>query len=391
MKKVIIPTILIISAVLILSACSSSSSKTAATATPVVNSFTAGSIIAEGHIQPVKVLDQPFTAPGQIAAVLVKNGDTVTAGQALVQLGDAYTQSTVAQAEAAAAQAQIALDNYKTNADLNLAQAQSTLANAQKAVDDAKNKVTSMSWVRGSNDQIDAADSQKVLAKDALNKAQDFFNLFKNQNTEGANYAMAYSQLAAAQQRYNSAVANLDYLSGHYNSNEAAISAGNLATAQAQLKLAQTAYDKLTNNNGLDPDQLSLLQDQADAAKAAAQAAQNGQSLSASMSGTVVDVAVEPGQSVTAGQVALALADTSKWIVVTDNLTEADVVNVKVGQKVTVRLDALPGKSFSGVVTSIDHRFQVQRGDITYTVTAQLSQTDPAMLWGMTASVEFLP
>jgi multidrug resistance efflux pump len=64
---------------------------------------------------------------------------------------------------------------------------------------------------------------------------------------------------------------------------------------------------------------------------------------------------------------------------------------VKVGQKVSVSLDALPGQALSGEVTDIKRLYEEKRGDITYTVSAVLNQTDPQMRWGMTAAVQFIP
>ena len=85
----------------------------------------------------------------------------------------------------------------------------------------------------------------------------------------------------------------------------------------------------------------------------------------------------------------LAIADFSDWIVETDNLTELDVVEIEVGENVTVTLDALSDVTLSGEVTNINARFEEKRGDITYTVTILLSETDPRMRWGMTAAVRF--
>ena len=57
-----------------------------------------------------------------------------------------------------------------------------------------------------------------------------------------------------------------------------------------------------------------------------------------------------------AGQALLSLADFSGWLVKTDNLTEVEVVNVKVGQSVQVIFDALPETELSGEVTKIESR-----------------------------------
>ena len=90
-----------------------------------------------------------------------------------------------------------------------------------------------------------------------------------------------------------------------------------------------------------------------------------------------------------AGSPVLTLADLSNWVVKTDNLTEGDVTQVSIGQEVEVVLDVLPDAPLTGKVTRINSRFEEKRGDITYTVTVQLTKTDPRMRWGMTAAVKF--
>lgn len=162
--------------------------------------------------------------------------------------------------------------------------------------------------------------------------------------------------------------------------------------AAANLKIAEADHEKLVANGGLDPDQLATLQARFNAAEAAvksAQAAVDALTLKATIPGTVVDVNLIKGQQVSAGELVMAVADYAKWIVETDSLTETEVVNVTEGQEVDVILDALPETTLKGVVTHINERFEEKRGDITYTVTVELSETDPLMRWGMTAAVYF--
>jgi len=45
----------------------------------------------------------------------------------------------------------------------------------------------------------------------------------------------------------------------------------------------------------------------------------------------------------------------------------------------------------TGEVSSINARYEEKRGDITYTVTITINESDPAMRWGMTAAVYFKP
>jgi multidrug resistance efflux pump len=83
------------------------------------------------------------------------------------------------------------------------------------------------------------------------------------------------------------------------------------------------------------------------------------------------------------------VADLSKMYVETDDLTEIEVVDVEVGQKVTVVADALPEVEMTGTVESINQVFEEKRGDITYTVRIILDDPDPRLRWGMTVVVTF--
>ena len=130
-------------------------------------------------------------------------------------------------------------------------------------------------------------------------------------------------------------------------------------------------------NNGVDPDKLKAAKDRlanAEAALASAQAGlataqaavaaaqanlaaaqlkQDSVELKAPFAGTVAVQNLTVGQSISAGQPAATLADLTQWEVQTDDLTELEVVNIKVGQSVTVKLDALPDVTLTGVVKSI--------------------------------------
>jgi multidrug resistance efflux pump len=85
----------------------------------------------------------------------------------------------------------------------------------------------------------------------------------------------------------------------------------------------------------------------------------------------------------------VTIADFSHWVVNTTDLTEIDVVQLAEGQPVTVTLDALPGVELKGTVQSIGQTYSENQGDVVYKVTTLLTDTDPAMRWGMTAAVVF--
>ena len=59
------------------------------------------------------------------------------------------------------------------------------------------------------------------------------------------------------------------------------------------------------------------------------------------------------------------------------------------GQDVKISPDALPELELHGTVTSISKLFLEKRGDVTYTVTVDLTDTNPRLRWGMTMVVTF--
>jgi multidrug resistance efflux pump len=167
-----------------------------------------------------------------------------------------------------------------------------------------------------------------------------------------------------------------------------------VAAAEALLKQTQDTLARLEDGSGVDPDQRAAAQARllsAQAALTSANAAFDALDLKATIAGVVVDLDLQVGQRVTAGLPVITLADLSRWVVKTDNLTEEEVVQVQAGQAVEVVLDALPEITLSGIVSHINTRYEEKRGDITYTVTITLDQNAPGQRWGMTASLKFAP
>jgi HlyD family secretion protein/macrolide-specific efflux system membrane fusion protein len=115
----------------------------------------------------------------------------------------------------------------------------------------------------------------------------------------------------------------------------------------------------------------------------------------APMDGTVTERGIQPGEVVTPGVQAtfegkalLTVSDLSTLIVKAD-LNQIDVARVKMGQKVTLTLDALPGKTYEGLVTKIAPASVTPKGkDVdVFPVEATLSKSDGLIKPGMTADM----
>jgi multidrug resistance efflux pump len=147
-------------------------------------------------------------------------------------------------------------------------------------------------------------------------------------------------------------------------------------TAQSQLTQAQKDYDALQ-----DP---SFAENTAGARAALASA-----EVRAPFAGVITKLGLKVGEFATAGQPVVTIADMSSWVVKTTDLTEIDVVKLKEGQPVTIKLDAIPDVALKGNVFSISQNYSTNQGDVVYEITVLLTDKNPAMRWGMTAEVKF--
>jgi HlyD family secretion protein/macrolide-specific efflux system membrane fusion protein len=111
--------------------------------------------------------------------------------------------------------------------------------------------------------------------------------------------------------------------------------------------------------------------------------------------GTVIQRGIEPGEAVVPGvqstfdgKSLLTVADLSA-LLVRVNLNQIDVAKVAVGRKVTLTLDALPGKTYSAVVTKVAPASVKLPGkdQEVFPVEAELSAPDGLIKPGMTADV----
>jgi HlyD family secretion protein len=388
MKKKLFTLIILAAVAGILSACANSKAQTDS-ATTVVPVYT---LIAEGHLAPVRAIDLSFQVPGTVAEVLVKDGQSVTEGTVLARLSNnADALLALAQAQQEALSASQALDDIQ-NSTLSGSEAALALAQAQTDYNNALGNYWNSTQTQGSQDQIDATRAKLTILDNKIGDLED--RLSKMAETPDSDVKKAQVKQDLAQARIDRQ--NLQDLLNYYEAIPDPLKVDTLKAeldvAKAKLDDAQRAYDRVVG--GIDPNILQAAQARvttANAAVASAEAALAATEVRASIAGTVVDPSIIPGQQVAASEIVMSLADTSAWVVETTNLTEADVVNITLGQKVDIVLDALPDVTLEGTVTHISSRFEEQRGDITYAVTVTLTQTDPRMRWGMTAAVKFLP
>lgn len=323
---------------------------------------------------------------GTVDKVYVKLGDKVTAHQILADLRKDSLPQNLITAETDLVTAQRNLDDLK-NSDASKAKALQTLADAQKALDDAQKKADSKSYTRASQDIIDVAYANYILAQNTVDQKQQVYDGTTYLAEDNANRAAALSDLAAAKQRRDTALANYNQAKSRPDTLDVNIADANLEMAKANLKDAQRGWDRV--KNGADPNDIAAAQARVDAVKATLAL----ESINAPFNGIVTDININPGDSVApssgATTGAIRIDDLSRFLVDVQ-VTEVDINRVKVGQPVSLSFDAITDKQYNGKVTEVGRVGTTVQGVVNFTVTVELTNADPAVLPGMTAAVNIV-
>ena len=155
----------------------------------------------------------------------------------------------------------------------------------------------------------------------------------------------------------------------------------NLASAETQVRYLRRVG---TSQEYLDSAIADV--DRLTAALQAAEAQLAQATLTAPIAATVVSLDIAPAETVTPGQIVIILGDLSKFKVETTDMSERDVTKLKIGDPVTVFIEAL-NKEFSGKVADIARRSQTVGGDVVFKVTVELDEQPDGLRWGMSTEV----
>jgi multidrug resistance efflux pump len=339
-------------------------------------------VVVEGKVVPSQFANISFNKSGVVAEVLVKEGASSQSGDVIARLENSEAlQAEVARAEDVLLQAQQALDDLTENTALDRANGLKSVADAYDALRTADRQLYYFTVPANQRDleMFAAVD----LMRQRLEKARKDWEPYKYEEEEwtwqwkNSPRGDIKQALDDAEGDFRTAMLRIIY-------------AADKAKAEETLAKVKKDYDIL--QKGPDPDELAAAesrlknaQTSLDAAKAALQDLE----LKAPFSGVIAKLDLKVGESVTLGQAVVTIADFSKWMVETDDLTEIEVVEIQQGQAARVVPDALPDANIAGTVESINDVYEEKRGDITYTVKITLADHPPQLRWGMTVAVTF--
>ena len=378
-------------------------------------------------------------AAGRVGKVNVAVGQTVSAGDVLMELDPASLDHTFLQAQADLLTAQADLDTLLAGPTAQqIAQAKVNVVQAQQAATTAERNLTSVMNPLGQSlyDSVtaaqlafDTAQANSTLehvsadasaiqttentmnaAYSVLQRAQNNLddciknNCAEQPQRENAlttaqnNYQTALNNYQAAKLQYDTKVNNLTY---NVDTSKQALdkAKANLTAAQAgpdpvRVALYQAQLDLAKGNLKQAQDDLAKLQTQplpqdvaqARAKVANAQALVDTANLIAPFRGTVMAVYNNVGDNISNATTAVVIADISS-LEIKVNVAEVDVNSIAISQDVTVTADAAPGLTFNGKVSAILNIGTSQQGVVTFPVTVVIPKPDPALKSGMTAAV----
>jgi HlyD family secretion protein len=427
---VILAVVVIVIAALALRGPSSRAAADAPATTKVTRGALTATVAGSGSVAAEQSVNLPFASAGTVTEVLVKDGDTVKAGQVLAKLDDRAAQLQVESArsslESAMARLQQAQQGNARSEDLDAANAQLAAAQAnydkaakggttadrtaaQAAVKSAQAAYDAAVKAAGSSgSQLEAAAAALVKSQNALNQAQANYDrvagapdigrrpealALQNATVDNAQARANYDALANtantdAQSRIASAAAQLEQ--ARANLSKLTPSADDLAAAKANLDQAKATVAKLTAPaTSLDQQIAQAAVSQAQVALKQAELGLDNTVLKAPFDGIVAQVNVEAGNAANAATPALRLINRNP-LHVDLRLSENDVAQVQRDQDVALTIQSLGDWSTKGKVSYIAPAADNNNGLVTYPVRVSFADNDPRVKVGMTADLKIV-
>jgi HlyD family secretion protein len=380
-------------------------------------------ISATGNVSADQQATLTFGSSGQIAQVLVEEGQQVAAGDVLARLDTTSLEWQVTRAQASLNTAQARLvQAQKPASDADLASAQVALdsatsnyervkagptaadqASAQAALDSARSNYQKVK-AGPTKEDLAAAKATVDKARAALEQAQAAYDRIKDRpdvqmRQEALTLQSATIDLQQAQ-------ANYDATANHPTASELASAeaqvaqaeaqlaqlkdqptASDLASAEAQVAQAEAQLTQLQQQPR--SEDVAVFQAQVDEAQVALDQAQSQldeAAIKAPFDGTVVNVQINQGDWANPGAPAIILA--TRLLTLDMNVDEVDVAALAKGQVAHFSFDALKGVTVDGAVTHIAPASTNVGGAVAYQVRVGFDPGAVPVRLGMTANVD---
>lgn len=427
-KRILWPVLAFL--VLLLAACAGRATtqpQTGETVTAFIGDLTA-SASATGQVVSPRTAALAVSQPGRVTDLYVQVGDSVPAGDPLVQLETAQLElnltavqqnlrlqeanlaalaepphaADVAAAQANVASAQASLDELRAGPS----PAQMAVYSATLALSEASAYAASAQYQSATNSvsqaQIQQAEAAVAAAQVNLDRAREINQENTNQQTHQAmlaaeeSLANAQAQLdnlrqidtSAAQGNLAAASARLDGAEADFGRNTGGATAVQIAAAAAQLAQAQATLADLLAEPTEAAWQTAVAQvEQARLSVADAEDALARATVRAPFAGVVTAVHTNIGEVASGIVVEMMDAGSLEVVVPVD---EIDIGAIEVGQTAVVTLETWPDVEIASQVAHIAPSAANNASLVTYDVYLRLGETDLPARVGMTANVQLI-
>lgn len=313
---------------------------------------------------------------GRIDKVLVREGDSVEAGQVLVTFDDKELAASLAEARANAVKAERGFRPEE------IAEARASAAQAKAEYEQRKNGYRKEDIAAAQAD-VDRATADEARARldferyDALAK-KDLVSKQQRDTAEAA-WKMALALKQNSQQK-------LDELQRGYRPEE-------IAAAEARFHQTQATLEKF--EHGSRPEDIAA----ARAALAYDEARFREREVVSPSAATVEVLDIRPGDLIAPNTPIATLLERDQ-IYVRIYIPETVIGRVKVGQRAEIRVDSFPNQSFSGVVEQINQQAEFlprnvqtreERVHQVFGVKVRIDDSSHRVLAGMAADVKLSP
>lgn len=220
-------------------------------------------------------------------------------------------------------------------------------------------------------------DYNSVVKKGQVIAELDKSNLISELNSAKASLQQSLASL-------NSAESSLNYQTANFRRNKALYQKGLISGNDYES--ARLSYQTALAN-------VSSAKDQVAAAREQVKKAQTNlgyATITSPIDGVVLSKSVEEGQTVAASFSTPTLFTIAKDLTnmqVVADVDEADIGDVKVGERVTFTVDAYPDNTFSGTVTQVRQEATTTNNVVTYSVVISAPNADLKLKPGLTATV----
>lgn len=333
-------------------------------------------IKARGVVVPLRWTQQSFPLGGQLAALAVRTGEAVSAGQILATLDteDLELQVQLAQSE---------LDLQKANLTrLQTVPSEAELAAAQASYDAA---VAAYDRLQAglSPEEMTIAEADLKRAEIALQRAQAAYDAISDLPNISARPESVQLQSATIDYQRARAIYELEIA----GPDKAALKQAESLVASAKAQV--DALQESASLSDLEAAQAGV--SRAKASLARAQLTLEQATLCAPFDGTVTSVIdAQPAAIIPAGTTVLTVADLSQLQIETTDLDEWGVAHIALGQTVELVVPGLANRSLAGRLTFVSSEpTMTSDGAVFYKAIVVLDEDEPDLLWGMTVQVHF--